>query len=82
VAVTKAQAIKVVEAIKAHFKEVYLFEGEFTLFDYTHEDQLKGSWSIGSEGFDSWSMIASEEVEIDGIFLEPISHYSLGVYTA
>lgn len=89
--VTKRQAAKVLEAVKALFPGQ---ESAFTLYDADHEDMSPGCWSIAAEGVyepvaDCWPMVvcnAAYEARntpghpLSGVFLEPMTGWSLGVY--
>jgi hypothetical protein len=87
VIVNKATANKVVAQLKAHFKEKFDYTPDLTLYPASHEGMSKGSWSIAGEGIwvpeeKDWTVYASEVVDVAGVFAEPRTGWSLGLYDA
>ncbi|ATE85471.1 hypothetical protein SEA_OZZIE_67 [Streptomyces phage Ozzie] len=82
--VTREQA----EQVLAKLEELYpLDKGYFFLADHDHEGLPEGSWSIALEGWD-WTYEVSERQHTnpedfpEGVFLEPIASWCLGIYPA
>ena len=81
--VTKGQAEQVLEAIKAKWPESAGWshiDGP-TLRDADHEEQREGCWSIAWEGGpEDWVSQASQDIDVPGVFLEPMYSWCLGLY--
>lgn len=82
--VSPSKAQKVVDAVA---KLLSADEAAYLrLRDYTHEEQSKGSWSIAAELSNEWPMKVCEKFYLDpdllpeGVFVEPMTSWCLGVY--
>ncbi|AKY03749.1 hypothetical protein AVT26_gp67 [Streptomyces phage Lannister] len=76
------------EQVLAKLKELYPLDAAwFALYDADHEGLPEGSWSIALEGWD-WTYEVAErqfthpEDFPEGVFLEPIASWCLGIYRA
>lgn len=85
----RQKAQLVVEALKDHFSEEYGVTPDFNLSDHTYDDLSEGSWTVSYEGWSGenpWpyevTLQSSDESLPIGVFLEPINHYSLGIFDA
>ncbi|WJN63007.1 hypothetical protein [Streptomyces phage phiScoe25] len=83
-AVSKEQAEQVVELLKVWFP---LEADYFTLYPAEHEGLPEGSWSIANEAGWEWTYEVGDKAyqnpEVpEGVFLEPIASWNLGVYPA
>ncbi|QDP44271.1 hypothetical protein KGG70_gp13 [Streptomyces phage Celia] len=75
------------EQVLAKIEEMHpLDKGNFFLADHDHEGLSEGSWSIALEGAGEWPMaVADRQFEEpdwlpEGVFVEPIASWCLGVY--
>lgn len=85
----RAKAELVVEALTNHFKTKFNETPEFFLADHNHEELTPGAWSIAYEGWwgeNPWTyevtMYGPIEGLPEGVFLEPVASWCLGVYDA
>jgi len=79
---------KTAQAVLATVRELVPY-GDFTLYAAEHEGMRSGCWSIaweGDTGDVAWPQVASEAqfrgVYPEGVFVEPMTSWSLGVYPA
>ena len=83
--VTKAQAEKVLSAVKEMWPEADGWshvDGPF-LHPAEHEEMRPGCWSISWEGApEDWALQAGWKLRghVPGVFLEPMTSWSLGLY--
>ncbi|WJN62850.1 hypothetical protein [Streptomyces phage phiScoe2] len=72
------------EQVLATLREIFPLDADyFALYDADHEGLPEGSWSIALEGWE-WTYEVSEHAEKfpEGVFLEPIASWCLGIYPA
>lgn len=86
----RAKAEIVLEALKKFFSEKYGENPDFFMADHTHEELTPGSWSIAYEGWWSetpWTLLVTEPdalkmLDVEGVFLEALNSWCLGLYDA
>ncbi|WJN62693.1 hypothetical protein [Streptomyces phage phiScoe10] len=79
---------KTADAVLAAIREMFPDDAEFTLYDADHEGLSEGSWSIACEGLEDWPHAVTDRIYFhpdefpEGVYLEPIAGWCLGVYAA
>lgn len=83
----RAKAELVVTALTKHFQGKFQETPEFFLADHNHEELSEGSWSIAWEGWwgqNPWTYEVTMYGPVadlpEGVFLEPINSWCLGVF--
>lgn len=78
-----------VKVLEAHFIEDFGIAPDFYLSDHTYDNLPEGSWTVSHEGWrgeNPWpyevTLQSSATGLPEGVFLEPINHYSLGIFDA
>lgn len=76
-----------VKALKIHFTDNFHTEPDFRLSDHTYDKLTPGSWTVSHEGWrgeNPWPYEVTLQSSVnglpEGVFLEPINHYSLGIF--
>jgi hypothetical protein len=83
----REKAELVVDALRKQLKEEFNVNADLRLSDHTYDNLQEGAWTVSYEGFrgkNPWPY----EVELqrgvngvpDGVFIEPINHYSVGIF--
>jgi hypothetical protein len=83
----REKAELVVKALETHFKNAFQTTPDFYLSDHTYDNLPVGAWTISHEGWrgeSPWPYEATLRSSVSGlpvgVFLEPLNHYSLGVF--
>jgi hypothetical protein len=85
----REKAELVVKALEIHFRDNFHANPDFYLSDHTYDNLPEGSWTVSHEGWrgdNPWSYEVTLQSPADGlpdgVLLEPINHYSLGIFDA
>lgn len=83
----REKAELVIRALENHFRNNLHANPFFTLSDHTYDSLPEGSWTISHEGWSGenpWPYEVTLQSSVDGlpdgVRLEPINHYSLGIF--
>lgn len=83
----REKAELVVEALKNQFIEDFNVTPSFFLTDHKHDNLPEGAWTVAYEGWPGrspWPYEVTLQSGAPGIpsdvFLEPLNHYSVGIF--
>lgn len=83
----REKAELVVEAIRTQLKDDFNVNVDLYLSDHTYDSLPEGSWTVSHEGWRGdypWPYEVTLQTGVegmpDGVFLEPLNHYSIGIF--